>query len=195
TCWRSAEPLDAIGLAPLLAGEFALARFAGVAFRRIRMSFVASRRLVIAAALSLLPLAALAHGPSRQKVVEKIEIDAPVAKTEGTGGNAVGAKRTITFKKGGSVDESVTKYDADSHTLSYKIDKDEPSVVPVANYSSTISVKEEGGKSVVEWKGAFYRGFLNNDPPPELTDEAALKAITDFYQTGLAALKAKAEGK
>ena len=178
------------------------------------MSFVASRRLVIAAALSLLPLAALAHGPSRQKVVEKIEIDAPVAKvweivgnfqdlswhpavakTEGTGGNALNAKRNITFKKGGSVDESVTKYDADSHTLSYKIDKDEPSVVPVANYSSTISVKDEGGKSVVEWKGAFYRGFLNNDPPPELTDEAALKAITDFYQTGLAALKAKAEGK
>lgn len=107
----------------------------------------------------------------------------------------MGAKRTVTFKKGGSIDESITKYDADAKTLSYKMDKDEPTVVPVANYSSTISVKEEGGKSVVEWKGAFYRGFLNNDPPPELSDEAALKAITDFYQAGLAALKAKAEGK
>jgi carbon monoxide dehydrogenase subunit G len=146
--------------------------------------------------------------------VEKIEIDAPpakvweivgnfqdlswhpaVAKTEGTGGNAVDAKRTITFKKGGSILETATKYDAEGKTLSYRMDKDEPAVVPVANYSSTISVKEEGGKSVVEWKGAFYRGFLNNDPPPELSDEAALRAVTDFYQTGLAALKAKAESK
>ena len=45
-----------------------------------------------------------------------------------------------------------------------------------------------GGKTEVEWKGAFYRGFMNNDPPPELSDEASLKAVTDLYKAGLASL-------
>jgi hypothetical protein len=177
------------------------------------MSFV-SRRLVLAAAVSLIPLAALAHGPSRQKVVETVVIDAPaakvwavvgnfqdlswhpgVAKTEGTGGNATGAKRTLTLKSGGTIDESVVKYDADGMSVKYQIDKVDPKVLPVNDYSSTISVKEEGGKSTVEWKGAFYRGFMNNDPPPELSDEAAVKAVTEIYKSGLAALKTKVEGK
>ena len=67
------------------------------------------KRLAIAVAiLGSLPALALAHGPSRQKVTESIEINAPVdkvwavvgnfqdinwlpivAKTEGTGGNDV----------------------------------------------------------------------------------------------------------
>ncbi len=63
------------------------------------------------------------------------------------------------------------------------------------NYASTITVKDAGGKTLVEWKGAFYRGFMNNDPPPELSDEASLKAVTDVYKCGLAALKAKLEAK
>jgi len=29
----------------------------------------------------------------------------------------------------------------------------------------------------VEWKGAFYRGYTLNDPPPELNDEAAVKLL------------------
>ena len=66
-------------------------------------------------------------------------------------------------------------------------------VLPVNNYSSTLSVEGEGGKSVVRWKGAFYRGFTNNDPPPELNDEAAVKAVTGVYDAGLAAIKTAAE--
>ncbi|HEY8213771.1 MAG TPA: SRPBCC family protein [Methylocystis sp.] len=183
------------------------------------MTFVLARRAFAAAALSLLSAGlvagpALAHGPSRQKVVEKIEINAPaakvweivgnfqdlswhpgVAKTEGTGGNSADAKRKLTLKSGGVIEESLTKYDADGKSLSYKIDAVDVKVLPVNNYSSTISVKDEGGKSVVEWKGAFYRGFMNNDPPPELSDEAGVKAVSDVYKAGLAALKAKAEGK
>ena len=95
------------------------------------MSFVIPRRALIVAALALIPAAALAHGPSRQKVVEKIEIDAPpakvwaivgnfgdlswlpgVAKTEGTGGNTPDqAKRKITLANGGVIEETLTKYD------------------------------------------------------------------------------------
>ncbi len=183
------------------------------------MSFVIARRAVVAAALSLVSVGlasapAFAHGPSRQKVVEKIEIDAPadkvwaivgnfqdmswhpgVAKTEGTGGSETGAKRTLTLKDGGKIEESVTKYDAAGKSISYKIDNVDVKVLPVNNYASTITVKDAGGKSEVEWKGAFYRGFMNNDPPPELTDEAAVKSVTAIYTSGLQALKAKAEGK
>ncbi len=180
------------------------------------MSVVATRRALLVAALSLVPALALAHGPSRQKVVEKIEIDAPpakvwavvgnfgdmswlpgVAKTEGSGGNTPDqAKRKLTLSSGGEIDETLTKYDDAGMTLSYRIEKVDPKVLPVNNYSSTITVKPgEDGKTTVEWKGAFYRGFMNNDPPPELSDEAALKAVTGIYQAGLAALKAKAEGK
>ncbi len=184
------------------------------------MSFVIARRAVVGAALSLVSaglatVPALAHGPSRQKVVEKIEIEAPaakvwavvgnfqdmswhpaVAKTEGTGDNTPDqAKRKLTLKSGGTIDETLTRHDDKDMTIAYKIDQVDVKVLPVNNYSSTMSVKEEGGKSVVEWKGAFYRGFMNNDPPPELSDEAAVKAVGDIYKTGLAALKAKVEGK
>ncbi len=180
------------------------------------MSCVALRRAFIVAALALIPVAALAHGPSRQKAVETIEIDAPpakvwaiignfgdlswlpgVAKTEGTGGVTPDqGKRKITLANGGVIEETLTKYDDAGQSLSYKIDQVDVKIFPVNNYSSTISVKAgEGGKSTVEWKGAFYRGFMNNDPPPELSDEASLKAVTDLYKAGLASLKAKAEAK
>ncbi|MBU3887681.1 MULTISPECIES: SRPBCC family protein [Methylosinus] len=181
------------------------------------MSFVVARRGFLAA-LSLAALAssaALAHGPSRQKVTETIEIAAPaekvwaivgnfqdlswlppVAKTEGQGGNTPDkATRHLTLKNGGEIDELLTKYDEKDFSLAYRIEKVDVKILPVNNYSSTITVKPQGDKSVVEWRGAFYRGFPNNDPPPELSDEAALKAVTDLYKAGLASLKAKVEGK
>ena len=34
---------------------------------------------------------------------------------------------------------------------------------------------------------------MNNDPPPELSDEAAMKAVTGVYRGGLDALKKKLE--
>jgi hypothetical protein len=180
------------------------------------MSNALARRAVIVALLAFAPVAALAHGPSRQKVVEKVDIDAPpakvwavvgnfgdmswlpgVTKTEASGGNTPDtAKRKLILKSGGAVEETLSKYDDGGMTLSYRIDQVDPKDLPVNNYSATIIVTPaDGGKSTVEWKGAFYRGFMNNDPPPELSDEAALKAVTGLYQAGLASLKAKVEGK
>ena len=52
-------------------------------------------------------------------------------------------------------------------------------------------VKDEGGKANVVWKGGFYRGFPNNDPPAELNDEAATQAVTGVYRAGLDALVEK----
>ncbi len=42
---------------------------------------------------------------------------------------------------------------------------------------------------------AFYRGYPNNDPPPDQNDEAAVKAITGVYKSGLENLKKIVEAK
>jgi hypothetical protein len=163
--------------------------------------------------VALFPLAASAHGPTRQKVVETIEINVPadkvwaavanfqdmswhpaVAKTAGAGGNDLGATRTLTLQSGGEINEKLSKYDAGAMTFSYEITEVDVKVLPVTNYSSTLSVKDAGGKTTVEWKGAFYRGYVNNDPPPDQDDAAAVKAVTGVYTSGLEALKKKLEG-
>lgn len=173
-----------------------------------------ARRLAFILALAVLgPALAIAHGPTRQKAVEQVEINAPpekvwavignfqdmswhpaVAKTEGSGGNEQGATRTLTLQSGGKIQEKLNKYDKEGRSFSYEITEVDVMVLPVTNYSSTLSVKGEGDKSTVEWRGAFYRGFMNNDPPPELSDEAATKAVTGVYRGGLDALKKKLEG-
>lgn len=164
------------------------------------------------AALALVPTVALAHGPSRQKVTETVEINAPadkvwatignfqdmswhpaIAKTEGSGGNDANATRTLTLTSGGTIEEKLLSNDPAKMIYKYEITKVDPKVLPVNNYSSNLSVKGDGGKSTVEWKGAFYRGFMNNDPPPELNDEAAVKAVKGVYRAGLDALKKKLE--
>lgn len=153
-----------------------------------------------------------AHGPTRQKVTETIEINAApdkvwaaignfqdmkwhpaVTSTEGKGGNEKDALRMLMLGPGARIHEKLTKYDAAGKTYSYEITAVDVKVLPVTNYSSTLSVKDAGGKSTVEWKGAFYRGYVNNDPPPELNDEAAIKAVTGVYKAGLEALKKSLE--
>jgi hypothetical protein len=164
------------------------------------------------AALALLSTFAAAHGPSRQKVTETVEINAPadkvwgvignfqdmswhpaVAKIEGSGGNDANATRKLTLTSGGTIDEKLIQNDAGKKIYKYEITHVDPKVLPVNNYSSSLSVKGEGDKSTVEWKGAFYRGFMNNDPPPELNDEAAVTAVKGVYRAGLDALKKKVE--
>lgn len=164
------------------------------------------------ASLALIPAVALAHGPTRQKVTETVEINAPadkvwatignfqdmswhpaVAKLEGTGGNDANATRTLTLTSGGTIEEKLLSHDPAKMVYKYEITKVDPKVLPVNNYSSNISVKGDGSKSTVEWKGAFYRGFMNNDPPPEMNDEASKKAVEGVYRAGLDALKKKLE--
>ncbi len=164
-------------------------------------------------ALSIFLLAsaplALAHGPSRIKVKESVEINAPVdkvwakvghfqdmswhpavAKTEGTGGDEVGAKRVLTLQNGGTIEENLEKYSDAEKTYSYRIMNVDVKVLPVTNYASKIVVKAgDGGKTTVEWYGGFYRGYPNNNPPPELNDDAAEAAVKAVYRAGLDNLK------
>ncbi len=169
------------------------------------------RRLLAASLLALLSLPVAAHGPTRQKVTEKITIAAPaaavwarignfdslkdwhpaVAESAADKGNSEGSVRVVKLKNGGQLIESLENYNAAQMKYSYRA-KD-GGALPVTNYTSTISVTAEGNQSVVEWRGAFYRGHPNNDPPPEQNDEAAIKAVTAVYQSGLAELKALVE--
>jgi hypothetical protein len=154
-----------------------------------------------------------AHGPTRQKVVEKISIDAPaeavrariktfdalkdwhpaVEASPADKGNAEGSVRQIRLKGGATLVETLEKYEEAKLRYSYRA-KD-GGALPVTNYTATISVSADGAKSVVEWRGAFYRGYPNNDPPPDQNDEAAVKAVTGVYVSGLTHLKQLAEGK
>jgi carbon monoxide dehydrogenase subunit G len=169
----------------------------------------------MALAAVLLPLClstAVAHGPVRQKAIEKITINASpavvwgkiknfdalkdwhpaVAESTADAANNVGSVRQVKLKGGGELTETLEGYDDAKMKYSYRA-KD-GGALPVSNYTSTISVTAEGSQTVVEWRGAFYRGFLNNDPPPELNDEAAMKAITGVYKSGLENLKKLVEG-
>ncbi|MBL0720812.1 SRPBCC family protein [Piscinibacter sp. Jin2] len=173
-----------------------------------------SRRLACAAvALAFAPTFAAAHGPTRQKASEVITIDAPpaavwalikdfsalskwhpaVAESPADKGNEVGSVRQLKLKNGGALTETLEGYNAEKMSYSYRA-KD-GGALPVTNYTSTITVMDEGGKAKVQWRGAFYRGYPNNDPPPDQNDEAAVKAITGVYQSGLQNLKALAEKK
>ena len=165
-------------------------------------------------AIFIVPAIVFAHGPTRQKMTETVEIKAPpekvwavignfqdmswhpaVERTEGAGGNAIEATRVL-FLKGGAdarIDEVLYKYNTDKMSYSYRITAVDVKVLPVTNYSSHLTVKPAGDGSLVEWRGAFYRGYPNNDPPPELNEEAAIKAVTGVYRAGLDNLKAMLE--
>lgn len=156
---------------------------------------------------------AQAHGPTRKKVEETVEIEAPAAKvweaignfqdmswhpavtdTSGENGNEVDATRRLTLQGGGTIDEVLYKYDPQKMTYSYRITDVAVEVLPVTNYSSHLSVVAvDEDTSRVEWRGAFYRGYPNNDPPEHLNDQAAIDAVTGVYRGGLDHLKTQLE--
>lgn len=90
-----------------------------------------------------------------------------------------------------TITEMLTKWRPEKMSYSYMIQEVDVKVLPVTNYASTITVKDDGGKATVEWKAGFYRGFPNNDPPADLNDEAAEAAVKGIYEAGFAALVEK----
>lgn len=166
-------------------------------------------------AVALIPIMAEAHGPTRQKITITREVAvAPekvwervgnfqdmswhpaVFSTTGEGGNEIDATRVLTLgEEGGpTVSEILYKYKPEKRSYSYRITAVEVDVLPVTNYSSHLTVKDgKDGGSLIEWKGAFYRGYPNNDPPEHLNDEAAVTTMTAVYEAGLDALVAELE--
>lgn len=159
---------------------------------------------------------ALAHGPTPKKVEESIEISAPPAKvwaivkdfagiaewspevqeSQGDGGDKAGGTRTLTLKSGGVIEDSLDEYSEDEMSYGYRLAKENVDAFPVSFYSASLAVKPEGDSaSKVEWIGRFYRADTSNFPPEDKNDEAAIAAMTNFFQAGLKGLKSKAEGK
>ncbi len=158
----------------------------------------------------ILPGMALAHGPSRQKVTVTTEVAAEPAavwevignfhdmgwhpavfETQGEAGNQIDSTRVVVLGEAGgpTINELLYKHDPVKMTYSYRIEDVAVEVLPVTNYSSHLTVKPlDGGGSLIEWRGAFYRGYPNNDPPEELNDEAAIAAVTAIYEAGMAEL-------
>jgi hypothetical protein len=176
------------------------------------------RVLMLAVALTTFTQATLAHGPSRQKVTKEVVVNAPASKVwsiidnfcaiedwhpavfhadcDCSTGTTVGATRVLTIAQEGGpkIHEELQKFDAEKMTLKYKISKTDNAVIPVTTYSAFLSVTaNEDGTSTVKWRGGFYRAYPNNDPPAELNDEAAVKAVSAVYEAGLANIKSLAE--
>lgn len=128
--------------------------------------------------------------------------------TKATKGNKKGSVRVLTLKDGGTITEELKAYKADKMSYKYKItemssvktikhsgqDEDVP-VLPVENYAATITVSEKGRKSEVKWVATYYRAYVNNNPPKEMNEEAADKAVTAVLTSGLTSLLQKFDSK
>ena len=172
------------------------------------------RNVLVAALIGAAALAAHAHGPTPQKVEEKIGIAAPpekvwgiikdfgkldwnpaIAKVESTGGNENNASRTITLKTG-ELQEGLDYYSEKDMSYLYRLSKEKVDVLPVSSYTAEITVKPgASGGSLVTWLARLYRADTGNEPAPDKNDAAAVKAMKGFLTGGLQGLKAKAEGK
>lgn len=165
-------------------------------------------------AVMALTTAAGAHGPSRLKTERTVVLDATpaevwavigrfddmswhpvVARTEMVPEGAPAdvadeSTRLLTLAGDGeaTITEQLMGIDNDKMQYRYMITEVDTAVLPVTNYSSTLQVKDQDGKAEVLWRGGFYRGFPNNDPPAELNDDAAIAAVEGVYQAGLDAL-------
>lgn len=166
--------------------------------------------MMAVATTAMLPSLVVAHGPTRQKVTLTTEVAAEPAEvwaalsnfqdmswhpavhsSVGENGNDIDATRVLTLgaEGGPTISEILYKYSDEKMSYSYRITEVLVEVLPVTNYSSHLTVKaREGGGSVIEWRGAFYRGYPNNDPPENLNDAAAIAAVSGVYQLGLDAL-------
>jgi len=163
-------------------------------------------------ALAVLPLSAMAHGPSPQKVDKSVTIKAEPAKVwamvkdfgnmhkwhpavastklEKKGDDTF---RTLTLKSGGTIHEKLRSADDEAMKLRYEIVE---GVLPVSDYNAFMTVKAgpNAGETTVQWVGRFYRVY--NPPIPEgQDDETALNAVNGVFDAGLEGLKKTLEAK
>lgn len=90
-----------------------------------------------------------------------------------------GSIRRLSLVGGGEIVEKLEKMDDTEHSYTYSIVS---SPLPVANYSATISIKDDGkGGSEITWSGNF--------DAKGATDTDASKVIEGIYQAGFENLK------
>jgi mxaD protein len=159
--------------------------------------------LAFSAALAL--STAQADPPRTLRVVESVEVKAPLEKVwdtvkdfdslpkwhpgfsgdeliSGANGKA-GTKRKLTIKDGPSFTEQLLSYDAAHHSYHYRIVE---SPLPIAHYSSTISVRPgRNGLTKVTWSGSFKRKNTSDNPPEAESDAGVTKLVKGVYRGGL----------
>ena len=131
----------------------------------------------------------------------------PMIKSVSGGDNTKGSVRTLHLQNGGTITEELKSHEDAKMAYKYKITEmsstgsikhagqDEAiPVLPVGNYAAELSVTDKGGKAEVEWVATYYRAYVNNNPPAELNEEAADKAVTEVLTTGLEAVSRKLTG-
>lgn len=170
--------------------------------------------MVLILASAVYPAVLQAHGPSRQKVEREVHVAAPAEKVwgliadfcsistwnpevtacEAEPGNKVGTIRTITLKSGEKMKEQLRKYEPDKMQMRILLVEPNEKAMPINTLGILFGVSPaDDGGCTVTWKAGFYRSFPGPTPPPELSDEAAVRAVSEFVDTGLASLKAMAE--
>ncbi len=172
--------------------------------------------LVAIALIPLLPVEAAAHGAAALRFEKTVTIKAPAAKVwalvkdfgnqqawhDGVATTTTESKkdengdsaiyRTVKLKNGGTMVEKLRSADDAGMKLKYEYLYDK-STLQFSNFYPTISVTANGTDTVVSVKGSYTRADSSNIPKPEQNDEAATKAINEFFDTGLASLKKVAE--
>lgn len=152
-----------------------------------------------------------AHGPSRQKVVQKIEINgnlsdvweivsnfsdftwSTMVSSSESDGNDIGAIRTVKSKNGSIFSQTLEKLNNEKKLISWRIKDTDQKLLPVNSYQATIVANENNGIVEVTYKAGFYRGFMGNDPPEELNDVNSKRKVYEFIDASLKSLKDKIE--
>jgi len=158
-------------------------------------------------AMAVFSVSAAAHGPTPQKIDDRIIIKAepakawamikdyenvqkwlPTVKSVKVEKKGADTFRTLTLKNGGKVKERIKSVDDKNMKIKFEVIEGGP----FSNYNPYISVKAgpNAGESEVRFFHRFYRQFPNNPPIPEGQDEAAaIQFIADTYTPGNENLK------
>jgi len=160
--------------------------------------------IIAVSLLPLIPLTAGAHGAAALRFEKSVTIKAPAAKVwalvkdfgnEQAWHSGV-VSTTVEQKKDENGDDATyrtvkLKNDAgmcEKHEYVY-----EKSTLQFSNFYPMITVTANGNDTVVSIKGSYTRADSSNIPKPEQNDDAATKALDDFFDPGLESLKKVAE--
>ena len=168
------------------------------------------RMLVLLTLAACVVGTAVADPPKTLRVVEKVQVKAPVDAVwnavkdwdglnkwhpgfssdevvSGANGK-VGSVRKLTIKDGPSFTERLTAYDDAKHSYHYRIIE---SPLPITDYASVISVRPGHGDGMTEviWSGTFKRKNTSDSPPDAESDAGVTKLIKGVYRGGLDNLK------
>ncbi len=171
------------------------------------------------ALLPLVPLTAAAHGAAALRFEKSITIKAPPAKvwalvkdfgneqtwhptvestnveTKKDENGEEAQYRTVKLKGGGAMYEKLRSIDDAGMKIKYEYIL-EKSTLQFANFypGITVAAGAGAGETIVTVKGSYTRADSSNIPKPEQNDDAATKALNEFFDAGFANLKAIAEG-